>query len=121
MTTRRRVERRFPPSARVSRPPLSIRPGDGLTVLERDAEWPAFVFVQNDLGQRGWVPDRMLSRSGARATALQEYDTTTLDPGPGQVVEVLEEDAEVGWCWCRDANGALGWFPRNHLSDANVD
>jgi hypothetical protein len=100
----------------VSYPPLVVQPGDSVAILERDVDWPAFVFVESPAGERGWVPERYLRRTGERGVVLRRYDTTQLDPSPGDLLDVLETDLESGWYWCRDSKGAEGWFPINHLA-----
>jgi hypothetical protein len=110
-----RVARRLPPSERVSSPPVSVSPGEKLIVVERDRHWDHFLLVDNAAGGRGWVPDRCLRVDGEVATVILPYDTTTLDPAPGDSLEVLDEDTEGGWYWCRDGGGNLGWFPVDHV------
>lgn len=109
----------FPPDFfdGLTQPPLVIRQGDSLTVEdETSEEWPAFVLVTNENGERGWVPERCLRRQGTSAVALSRYDTTTLNPLVGEFLTVLEEDIESGWLWCRDRKGMVGWFAFDHLT-----
>ncbi len=103
-------------------PRLILRPGDHVTVDldETSAAWPAFVRVTNDAGVNGWVPRRFLSGSGPERTALRPYDTSTLDPARGEVLEVVETDVESGWLWCRDPQGRTGWFPIRQLAPARA-
>lgn len=102
----------------LTHPPLILNPGDAVIVSEEkgSATWPAFVLVMKGDGERGWVPERYLRRSGREAVALLRYDTTTLDPGRDEILTVIEPDDEGGWLWCRDASGKIGWFPINRLS-----
>jgi len=103
----------------LAQPPLVMEEGEALTVGdETSAEWPAFVLVTNKKGERGWVPGRYLRRRGKRAVAIRGYDTTTLDPPKGEVLTVIEEDAESGWAWCRDKKGNTGWFAIDHLAQS---
>lgn len=93
-------------------PTLIIRPGDRVTVsTEESKTWPAFALVTNDRGERGWVPKRCLRQDGDRALVTHDYDTTTLDPAPGEILELIEADLEGGWLRCRDPHGRIGWFP----------
>jgi SH3 domain len=92
------------------RPPLRLAVGDAVDVGERDTEWPAFVFVTCDAGS-GWVPRRYLSASSGRAVVRTAYDTTELPTTVGQVLDVVGEDLESGWLWCRSADGREGWVP----------
>jgi len=97
------------------RAPLRLAVGDEVELGERDAEWPAFVFVVAP-GGSGWVPARHLSRSSGRARVLAPYDTTELPTARGQVLDVLAEDRESGWVWCRDFDGREGWVPAKTLA-----
>jgi len=100
------------------RTPLRVDAGDQVEVGERDAEWPAFVFVVAAGGGCGWVPARHLSSATAGpATVLVPYDTTELPAEAGQTLDVLAEDSESGWLWCRDASGRQGWIPQRSVVD----
>lgn len=98
------------------RPPLRLSVGDRVRVGERDEEWPAFVFVTADAGA-GWVPARHLSVSGDVASVVLAYDTTELPTEVGEILEVLAEDLESGWLWCRNESGSEGWVPIRTLAD----
>lgn len=97
---------------------LAIRPGDHVKVdvEQSSTAWPAFVLVANDGGENGWVPRRFLEGDGAERIVIEAYDTTTLDPQLGEVLELLEADPESGWLWCRDPRGAIGWFPISYVT-----
>lgn len=82
---------------------------------EESRTWPAFALVSNERGATGWVPKRYLERHGGDALVTHPYDTTTLDPAPGDILELIEADLEGGWLWCRDSRGRLGWFPIDQL------
>jgi uncharacterized protein YgiM (DUF1202 family) len=113
-----RVKATFPPDFfdGLAQPPLSMRPGDRLTIEDAKSEgWPAFSLVTNEKGERGWVPTRYLRQQGKVAVATRGYDTNTLSPQVGEILDVVEEDAESGWLWCRDARGNLGWFAIDHV------
>lgn len=97
------------------RAPLSVRPGERVTVGERDTEWPAFVFVTAANGC-GWVPARHLDIDGTTAFVRTGYDTTELAARTGDVVQILADDVESGWSWCRDAAGREGWVPNRVLA-----
>ena len=115
-----RVTASFPPGFfdGLTQPPLVMRPGEALEVVETEPSerWPAFVLVANLTGGRGWVPERYLKREGAQAVAIRRYDTTTLNPSQGDVLTVLEEDRESGWVWCRDAERREGWFAMDSVA-----
>ncbi|MGA7922530.1 MAG: SH3 domain-containing protein [Thermoplasmata archaeon] len=115
--TRFRVLRRLPPSSRVTQPPLMLAPGTLVTIGERSSEWPAFVLVASPTGATGWVPERLLERVGETRVAKENYDTTTLDPAPGEVLTGLDEDRDAGWIWCERKPGEAGWFPVSYLEE----
>ena len=95
---------------------LVIQPGDRLSVASEESRtWPTFALVSNARGDWGWVPKRFLDREGNRAVALHPYDTATLDPAPGDILELVEADLEGGWLRCRDSRGDIGWFPVRSL------
>jgi len=99
------------------RAPLVIKPGDVVQVGDRDTEWPAFVFVTASRGT-GWVPGRHLDIDGSVGTCRVAYDTTELPAVAGESVDVIEDDAESGWSWCRNAGGREGWIPHRVLTVA---
>lgn len=98
------------------RPPVRLTVGDDVRVGERDDTWPEFVFVTADHGS-GWVPARHLSADAGRAVVRVPYDTTELPTHLGEVLEVLEEDPESGWLWCRAGTGREGWVPISTVTD----
>lgn len=100
-----------------SRPPIQIAVGDEVTVGDRDQEWPAFVFVTTSKGS-GWVPARHLSTSSGSAVVVDAYDTTELPTEVGDDLEVIHEDPDSGWLWCRSAVGREGWVPIKTITTA---
>lgn len=100
------------------RAPLQIGVGDEVKVGERDSEWPEFLFVTAAHGS-GWVPARHLSASKGVAQVVTPYDTTELPTEAGELLEVLAEDPESGWMWCRANSGREGWVPAKTLSPAD--
>ncbi len=99
------------------RAPLTIRPGDVVQVGDRDTEWPAFVFVTASLGT-GWVPARHIDIDGSNGTVRVAYDTTELPAVAGESVDVIEDDPESGWSWCRNSDGREGRIPHRVLTGA---
>ncbi len=79
-----------------------------------DSEWPEFVFVTAGDGT-GWVPARHLSASWGPAVVQTSYDTTELPTELGEELEVVDEDRESGWLWCRASSGREGWVPLKTL------
>lgn len=115
--TRFRVLRRLAPSTHATLPPLVLTPGTEVTVGERSTEWPAFVLVTTPSGAVGWVPERVVERVGDKWVAKEEYDTTTLDPAPGETLTGLEEDRDAGWILCERTPSDAGWFPKSYLEE----
>lgn len=96
------------------RDPLQVRPGDQVQAGERSDEWPEFVFVTAGHGA-GWVPARHLSMPSGPAVVMEPYDTTELATQAGQELDVLEEDLQSAWLWCRSGDGREGWVPVSTL------
>ncbi len=96
------------------RAPLRLSPGERVTVGERDHQWPKFVFVSTPDGS-GWVPARHLSAASGSAVVQVAYDTTELPTLVGEVLDILAEDLDSGWLWCRASGGREGWVPLNTL------
>jgi hypothetical protein len=98
------------------RPPLRVAAGEEVSVGERDTKWPAFVFVTTPRGA-GWVPARHLSRVVGSAVVRAPYDTTELPLRVKDALEVVAEDVDSGWLWCRAEDGRAGWVPINTVED----
>lgn len=96
------------------RPPLRLRVGQRVTVGDRDTEWPEFVWVTAAEGH-GWVPARHLSASSGNAVVLTGYDTTELPTKVGETLDVVAEDLDSGWVWCRSGEAREGWVPLKTL------
>lgn len=96
------------------RAPLTIGPGEVVQIGERDTEWPAFVFITSARGS-GWVPARLIDAEGATGTVRAPYDTTELPASRGEQVDVIRDDVESGWSWCRNVEGREGWVPNRVL------
>ncbi|MBD8868858.1 SH3 domain-containing protein [Nocardioides donggukensis] len=97
------------------RAPLRLAVGEHVKVGERDTEWPEFVFVTTHHGS-GWVPARRLSTASGSAVVRAAYDTTELPTEAGERLEVVAEDRESGWLWCRSSRGREGWVPVKTLN-----
>lgn len=48
------------------------------------------------------------------ASVQTAYDTTELTTHAGEVLEVIAQDRESGWLWCRSIAGQ-GWVPVSTL------
>jgi hypothetical protein len=100
-----------------SRSPIQLAVGEEVTAGDRDQEWPAFVFVTTPRGS-GWVPARHLTSSSASAVVVEAYDTTELPTEVGEELDVIHEDTDSGWIWCRSVVGREGWVPIKTVSTA---
>ncbi|WP_083379141.1 SH3 domain-containing protein [Boudabousia tangfeifanii] len=94
--------------------PIQVQVGQKVHVGQRDTDWPEFVFVTTGEGQ-GWVPARYLEIDGSDGVVLVEYDTTELAASKGEQVELVVDDAQSGWAWCRNSQGEEGWIPHRCL------
>jgi hypothetical protein len=100
------------------RPALRLDVGDEVGVVgERDPQWPEFVFVKAALGS-GWVPARHLSGDSGHVVVEMSYDTTELSTSAGESLEVVREDRDSGWLWCRSETGREGWVPLSTVQEA---
>lgn len=100
-----------------NRPPVHVLVGEQVQVGEHDTLWPEFVFVTTSHGT-GWVPARHLSKlSDGMARVQTAYDTTELTTQTGDVLEVIAEDRESGWLWCRSPAGQ-GWVPVDTIDES---
>jgi hypothetical protein len=99
------------------RSPIRLAVGDEVAVGDRDQEWPEFVFVTTPNGA-GWVPARHVSPSSGSSVVVEEYDTTELPTEVGDLLEVIHEDIDSGWIWCRSAVGRQGWVPIKTVTSA---
>lgn len=95
--------------------PLSLEPGEFVTVGEADTEWPAYRWCSAEGGRQGWVPGEVLHiDEDGTARASRRYSTAELTVVPGQVVRAGEGIG--GWTWCTDESGRAGWLPDRVLS-----
>ena len=96
--------------------PIQVTPGERVTVVATsEGDFPGFVCVANSAGATGWVPKRYLNAERPIAVVVHPYDTTVLMPQVGDRVEVLEDDVESGWSWCRADGSAEGWVMNRAL------
>ena len=94
--------------------PVKFIVGDILGVGHRDRQWTTYVWVTDQSGHAGWVPDTYLEMTGAHeAVAIRDYDATELTIVKGEIVDVLEEAG--GWAHCRNATGVDGWVPSSKI------
>lgn len=94
--------------------PVRFTVGDILGIGHRDRQWTSYVWVTDQGGHAGWVPDTYLEMTGEReAVAIRDYDATELTIVKDEIVEVIEEAG--GWTHCRNAHGIDGWVPSSKI------
>ncbi|AKT38824.1 SH3 domain-containing protein [Chondromyces crocatus] len=102
-----------------SRPdPISFRLGDPVQLDGRDDLWEGnrWVWATNAGGHGGWIPPQAVvpAEEGAgHWIARRDYSARELDVHPGDRLDILRR--ELGWCWCRTAQGDCGWIPERDL------
>lgn len=89
--------------------PLKIRKGDQVQLIEKESEWPGWIWCINKNGKEGWVPRSYLKLQDDHAILLQDYDATELSAKVGERFVIKEE--ESGWFWVSDKEGRKGWIP----------
>ena len=62
------------------------------------------------------MPARHIAIDGSVGTVITAYDTTELPATSGETGEVLVDDSESGWSWCRNADGREGWIPHRVIA-----
>lgn len=100
--------------------PISVEAGEVFTVSKTET-WednPAWLWVwcTNRRGKSGWVPKNIvqLSTDGRTGMTSISYNAVELTVAAGQ--ELVIEDEESGWFWCRDRQGRFGWVPISHVA-----
>lgn len=97
------------------RRPLTLKPGDRLTVGDRDTEWTAYLWCISSDGTGGWVPqDYLVIADDGTATATADYSTVELAVNVGDVVAGYQSAGN--WTWCVSEDGRAGWVPNRALS-----
>ncbi len=89
--------------------PVSLEPGEEINVGPADRAWPGWVWVRDNNGHSGYVPEDILEPLGeGRFAALEHFDPTVLTVKRGDKLESLRQIH--GWHWCRNAAGNEGWI-----------
>lgn len=91
------------------RPPIRLARGETVTLGDRDADWPQFVWAVPAGGVGGWVPAALFDAQHGPATALSDYDTRELTAGADETLSLHHELAQ--WWWAENSSGAQGWIP----------
>ena len=76
--------------------PVKFTVGDILGVGHRDRQWTTYVWVTDQGGHAGWVPDTYLEMTGEHeAVAIRDYDATELTIVKDEIVEVISRHIAV--------------------------
>jgi uncharacterized protein YgiM (DUF1202 family) len=94
--------------------PIVMKVGDRLQVEDRQTEFAGWVWCLHSSGKSSWVPENFLQREGDTAHASRDYDATELTVEVGQIIEILDEEAE--WYWCQTEAGDYGWVPVENVA-----
>ena len=97
------------------RDPVRGDVGQFLTIVQRDDEYPDWVWCIGPDGREGWVPLQFLRIDGNRAALLRGYDARELSVNAGDEVAVLEEIG--GWARVTATDGRTGWVRADCLTD----
>lgn len=92
--------------------PLSVKAGDALTLGERSAEWPGWIWGTNAQNQSGWVPEVYLDIKGSTGFMLRDYAARELTVNIGD--ELLITEAVAEWLWAEAPDGETGWVPQRN-------
>jgi hypothetical protein len=94
--------------------PVLYKEGEPVEVLEKETEWPGWIWCVNSRGDKRWIPDVYLRVEGKKAWLLQDYNSRELAAQRDDVVTVFYQVND--WGWCRDSAGLEGWLPLDHLT-----
>lgn len=90
--------------------PVTFTVGDLLGVGHRDQQRTTHVWVTDQNGHAGWVPETCLEMTSEHvAVATCDFDATDLTIVKDEIVDILEEAGES--THCRNAHGTAGWVP----------
>ncbi len=88
--------------------PICLNPGDRVQGGDADRTWPGWIWVSNESGHDGYVPQEILKDLGEGAfEATEAFDPSVLTIKRGDGLESLRQIH--GWHWCRNAQGDEGW------------
>lgn len=100
--------------------PIIAAKGDRLTLVNWDPEWGFEWAVHTVSGKQGWVPPGYFIRDGRSAIMRTDYSAVELSAGMGERLSLLR--FVLGWYWAENAQGKIGWIPREnvHLTEGDV-
>ncbi|MFX0028442.1 MAG: SH3 domain-containing protein [Candidatus Hermodarchaeota archaeon] len=89
--------------------PLKIQKNEQVQIVEKESEWPGWIWCINKNGMEGWIPKSYLNIKGRNAILLRDYDATEINAIVGE--EFIIEEEESGWFWVSSKEGIKGWIP----------
>lgn len=109
-----------PFTARVIKPwvakypdPITLEPGDLVTLGPADAEFPGWIWaISVRTGRSGWVPESLLEERGGEVRSREHYTARELAVSEGDILVVHKEI--LGFAWV-ERDGEQGWVPARHL------
>ncbi len=79
------------------------------SVMGKEGEWEGWIWVKDNRGISGWVPEALLVKEKDSFFLLRDFTATELSVSAGEKVIVSEEVA--GWAWCTNIDKVSGWVP----------
>lgn len=89
--------------------PLVAAAGSALIPLQRDAEYPGWVWCADDQGVAAWVPESWLIQKDDYFVLVRDYNSIELNLQAGERLTLLAE--ESGWYLALRDGGERGWAP----------
>ena len=93
--------------------PLIVKEGDEVTIVERDEDYPGWIWCTDSNEKSGWVPEAFMQIGGETATMKRDYTALELNAAEGEPLNILEE--ESGWVFCKNREGEKGWVPSENV------
>lgn len=100
--------------------PIAVEAGEAFAVSERTSAWEnnaawIWIWCTDQRGKSGFVPKNIIQMDagGQSGSAHAAYNARELTVTVGQ--ELVIEDEESGWFWCRNRQEKHGWVPLSHV------
>ncbi|GAK84133.1 hypothetical protein JCM19238_1699 [Vibrio ponticus] len=96
--------------------PFYLKQGELVTLGEMDDEFPNWIFVTTQSGEKGWAPVQYIDIQNHVALGVlnQDYDNNEFNTELGERLTVLFE--LNAWYRVSRVNNELGWVPVNTVS-----
>ncbi|MDD8024990.1 MAG: hypothetical protein PHI34_00645 [Acidobacteriota bacterium] len=105
---------------------IVLRPGDLVTMIKSDPEFPGWIWCGGPAGDSAWIPEAYIEwlpagGSGSQGLVqrqgrlLRDYESTELTVAMGETVVFLEEEAD--WIRAEGSDGRRGWLPASCLRE----